>query len=96
MESLKSLTDKVERIKKILEWYRKIAIYMVFAGMAYRCRYIYISWIYLTIAVILSIPFFPIEALIIVPLSKYEQHLRKKAREEHLRKVREERENERT
>ena len=75
--------NKIERIERFFDGYRRIAIYQYFADLVDTTRMIYLAWLYLTIAVILSIPFIPIELLIMMPLSRYNRHLRKKARAEH-------------
>ena len=78
--------EKIAAIDKVLSGYRKIAIYHVFANLADGTRWIYLAWVYLTLAVILSIPFLLIEVWLI-PVSRYERRLRKQERAEHLRKV---------
>ena len=83
--------EQIVKIEKFFSAYRRIAIYQFFADLADSTRMIYLAWFYLTLAVIFSIPFIPIEILIMMPLSKYNQRLREKARAKHLEKVKKER-----
>ena len=67
---------KLERLEKVFRFFRRIAFYMFFLNLSEDSRNLYVAWFFLTITVVLSLPFLVPEIFILMPLRYYRQRLR--------------------